>query len=210
MRLFACRWFLLMSFTRTFVFLCAVQQPPYTHPYTFSCSVQSCLLISRASHLFPSPQLPPTRLLVSHGSCALVRADMTVVLLLLLPRHLNHGSRLHDDRPPRIRRLLGATLGTRTTALDAPGFRALQVVRGDPFFGVALGGSSGDCGTVGGDVDGLGFLDGLLSAPGALLLLELGEVGHDPDVVEGVADADGAGEEEEVEEDPEGGKKLLD
>lgn len=94
---------------------------------------------------------------------------------------------------------LGSALGSGTAALDAASFRALEMVRGDPGFVVAFG-AGGNGGTCGVDFDWLGFLDGLLTS--WLLLLELGEVRDDPDVVEGVADTDGAGEEKDVEEDP--------
>jgi hypothetical protein len=80
------------------------------------------------------------------------------------------------------------------------------MVRGDPFLGVAFRGGAGadtDCGAIGGNVDGLGWFDGTLAAAGAFLGLKLGEVRDDPDVIEGVGNANGAGEEEEVEEDPE-------
>jgi hypothetical protein len=51
------------------------------------------------------------------------------------------------------------------------------------------------------DVDWFGLLDGLLTGSW-LLLLQLGEVWNDPDVVESVSDTNGAGEKEDVEEDP--------
>jgi hypothetical protein len=77
----------------------------------------------------------------------------------------------------------------------------LRVVGWDPFF--VIGFAAGSDGWTFG-VRGWAGCDGLLglSRPptsGAFLLLW--EVGSKPDAVEGVGDTDGAGEEEEVEED---------
>jgi hypothetical protein len=120
---------------------------------------------------------------------------------LLMLHRLGRPHRLHHQRAPSIRRnLLGrwlpATLRPRPTTLDPTRLWSLEVVRRNPFLGVAFRGGAGadaDCGAIGRDVDGLGWLDGALAAAGALLGLELGEVRDDPDVVEGVGDANCAG-----------------
>lgn len=95
--------------------------------------------------------------------------------------------------------LLAFALGSWATALDTTSFGALQVVGRDPGLVVALGtGRNG--GTLVIDLDRLGLLDRLLAS--WFLLLELREVGNDPDVVEGIADTNGASEQEDVQEDP--------
>lgn len=84
------------------------------------------------------------------------------------------------------------------SALDSFGLRALQMMARNPFLSVGLGASC-DRGTVRLRLlaSNLGLLDGCLG----LDFLLLWEVGGNPDVVEEVADATGAGEEEEVQED---------
>jgi hypothetical protein len=112
------------------------------------------------------------------------------------------GGRLHHESTAKIRgwRALFAfslaALWTGTTALDATSLGALQVVSGDPFLVIAFGACCNSR-AVSVDVDGLGLFDGFL-AGALLLLLELGEIREHPDVIEGVADTDGTGDEEEV------------
>lgn len=106
---------------------------------------------------------------------------------------------LHDQSTALVGTLfLAFALGSGATALDTASFGALEVVRRNPGFIVALG-PSGDSGR-GVDLNRFGLLD----RSGALrfLLLELREVGDDPNVVEGIANTDGASEKEYVEKDP--------
>jgi hypothetical protein len=123
-----------------------------------------------------------------------VRQAMTMIKVII------EGGRLHHQSTAKIRRALFSfsltALWAGTTALDATSLGALQVVGRNPLLVVALG-TGRDGWAIGVDLDGLGLLDGLLTRA-LLLLLELGEVGEHPDVVEGVADADGTGEEEEI------------
>lgn len=110
------------------------------------------------------------------------------IFLPLLPRPSSHAG-------------LRAGLGL-AGALDLPGFRAVDVVGGNP---VGVVGGSGGNGGAGAVLDTLGF--GTLGAPGGSLfaslaaLALLGEVRCNPDSVEEVDNADEASQEEEVEED---------
>lgn len=93
---------------------------------------------------------------------------------------------------------LAPALGSWAT-LDTASFRALDVVSRDPVLVVDLG-ARGDSRTLAvrchrASID---FLDGGFLAWLALLR----EVGHDPDGVEEIADADGTCKEEEVQEEP--------
>lgn len=85
------------------------------------------------------------------------------------------------------------------TTLDSASFRAAQVMGRDPVFSIGLG-TGRDRRSISirlltSDID---LLDRSLCA---LTLLLLWEVRGNPDGVEEVANANGAGEEEEVEED---------
>lgn len=91
-----------------------------------------------------------------------------------------------------------SALGSGAT-LDTASFGSIQVVSGDPIFSVGLcAGCDGWTIVFWLLTSDVNLLDGGFDA---LALLLLWEVGGDPDVVEEVADANGAGEEEEVEED---------
>lgn len=107
---------------------------------------------------------------------------------------------LHDQSAASVGRLLLAfALGPGTAALHASSLGTLEMMRRDPGFVITFG-TSANSGTLSINLDGLGPLDGLLAS--WLLLLELREVRHNPDVVECVANTDGASKEEDVEEDP--------
>lgn len=111
------------------------------------------------------------------------------------------GCWLHDQHSALVGTLfLAFALWSGATALDTTGFWALEVVRRDPRFVIAFG-ASADGRALSINFDGLGLLDRPLAL--WLLLLELREIGNDPDVVEGVSNTNSAAEEEDVEEDPE-------
>lgn len=144
-----------------------------------------------------------------YRQCFLIATSRAIVSLFsgpdmaLLMSRTRGACRLHNQGSSSIGRdllALATALWSGTTALDAAGLWSLEMMCWDPFFCVALGAAGGDGWAIGGHIDWLGFLDGLLAS--SLLLLELREVGNDPDVVECVADTDGASKEEEVEEDP--------
>lgn len=85
------------------------------------------------------------------------------------------------------------------TTLDTASFRSVQVVGRNPIFGVCLcTGCNGGSVSIWLFTSYIDLLDGGL---GGLAFLLLWEVWYDPNIVEEVANADGTGKKEEVEED---------
>lgn len=85
-----------------------------------------------------------------------------------------------------------------STTLDSLRLRALNVVTRDPVFIVGLASRNGSALGVGGNSSVSLLHLHLFAALSGLSLL--GEVGNDPDGIEEISDAHGAGKEEKVEE----------